>query len=428
MLFGGMLAGQACAVERVLQSGDLLAIATTGVEQVMRIDLNTGARTRLFSFRELGESNAVVFQKDYAAVTPQGRVLLQGRSYGTPLGPYELYELTLESMSLRRVSRIFEQRQDPSASPALYNLLDDSDDARRIAIEPDGRVLVLSSFGGGVFRFDPITGDSSMIRGSTAATALPQNLTDLLVTPSGSIVALGGLGVWELGDSDSDRSLGGPLGAMPVVTADDRIVSFFAQESREGDFGFAALDLTTGLRESLGGFGDFLPTQTPPITAENIAMTDFVLRDQTLWFAGRGELWRKPIGGGNSLRLANPVALPDPSIDRLMLVPTLILPGDFNNDDVVDAADFTVWRDHLGTSHPLAGAGDEEGASRGVVDLADYQLWRQAFGDTRVAPDPQPTPGLPAPEPTRLAFVCLAYALVSPRLVRTQTQHVPSIQ
>src|SRR4029077_666443 len=26
------------------------------------------------------------------------------------------------------------------------------------------------------------------------------------------------------------------------------------------------------------------------------------------------------------------------------------LPGDFNNDGIVDAADYTVWRDHLGSS------------------------------------------------------------------------------
>lgn len=40
------------------------------------------------------------------------------------------------------------------------------------------------------------------------------------------------------------------------------------------------------------------------------------------------------------------------------------LPGDFNSDLLVDAADYALWRDNLGTS----------------FDAADYQLWRQNFG------------------------------------------------
>lgn len=40
--------------------------------------------------------------------------------------------------------------------------------------------------------------------------------------------------------------------------------------------------------------------------------------------------------------------------------------GDFNNDGAVDAADYTVWRDHLGD----------------VFTAADYQTWRTFFGAT----------------------------------------------
>jgi hypothetical protein len=58
------------------------------------------------------------------------------------------------------------------------------------------------------------------------------------------------------------------------------------------------------------------------------------------------------------------------------------LPGDYNEDDVVDAADYTVWRNNLGTSFNLGGNGDESGASAGVVDEADYTWWKQNFGMT----------------------------------------------
>jgi hypothetical protein len=60
------------------------------------------------------------------------------------------------------------------------------------------------------------------------------------------------------------------------------------------------------------------------------------------------------------------------------------IPGDFNGNGVVDAADFTVWRDNLGTAFDLNGNGNESGMSAGVVDLADYAYWKAHFGE--VAP------------------------------------------
>lgn len=55
------------------------------------------------------------------------------------------------------------------------------------------------------------------------------------------------------------------------------------------------------------------------------------------------------------------------------------LPGDFNRDGFVDAADFTHWRDNLGEpDFVLNGNGD--GLS--VVDTNDYVLWLINFGNT----------------------------------------------
>jgi hypothetical protein len=65
-----------------------------------------------------------------------------------------------------------------------------------------------------------------------------------------------------------------------------------------------------------------------------------------------------------------------------LVAPPTGLPGDFNDDDVVDAADYVVWRKNLGTNVDLSGNGDETGASAGVVDQADFELWRGKFGDT----------------------------------------------
>ncbi len=51
------------------------------------------------------------------------------------------------------------------------------------------------------------------------------------------------------------------------------------------------------------------------------------------------------------------------------------LPGDYNLDGTVDAADYTVWRDNLGTSNVAA-----DGNNDGTVDSLDYNVWRSNFG------------------------------------------------
>ena len=54
-----------------------------------------------------------------------------------------------------------------------------------------------------------------------------------------------------------------------------------------------------------------------------------------------------------------------------------VLAGDYNDDGVVDAADYVVWRKSLGgPSLP------NETVSLGIVDQADYSEWRVSFGNT----------------------------------------------
>ncbi len=51
------------------------------------------------------------------------------------------------------------------------------------------------------------------------------------------------------------------------------------------------------------------------------------------------------------------------------------LPGDYNADGVVDAADYTVWQDNRGASITLPAD-----TTPGVIDTADYGVWRANFG------------------------------------------------
>jgi hypothetical protein len=60
----------------------------------------------------------------------------------------------------------------------------------------------------------------------------------------------------------------------------------------------------------------------------------------------------------------------------LSVVEVAALAGDYNNDGTVDAADYTVWRDHFGqASLPF-----NETASLGTVDQEDYDAWKTNFG------------------------------------------------
>jgi hypothetical protein len=81
------------------------------------------------------------------------------------------------------------------------------------------------------------------------------------------------------------------------------------------------------------------------------------------------------------------------------------LPGDYNGDNIVDAADYTVWRNNLGTNFNLNGNGDETGASGGTVDAADYLWWKSHYGNTGPG-----SGGLAAhvPEPSSAMLVLVA--------------------
>lgn len=71
-------------------------------------------------------------------------------------------------------------------------------------------------------------------------------------------------------------------------------------------------------------------------------------------------------------------------------IPLPGLPGDFNSDGIVDAADYTVWRDN----------------ANGDYDAADYVVWRNNYGRSAIS-------GATVPEPATaliLAVVLLAGA------------------
>jgi hypothetical protein len=53
-------------------------------------------------------------------------------------------------------------------------------------------------------------------------------------------------------------------------------------------------------------------------------------------------------------------------------------PGDYNHDGIVDAADYSVWRDTIGSTTSLAADGNGDG----TVNQADYTIWTSHFGQS----------------------------------------------
>jgi autotransporter-associated beta strand protein len=55
------------------------------------------------------------------------------------------------------------------------------------------------------------------------------------------------------------------------------------------------------------------------------------------------------------------------------------IPGDYNRNGVVDAADYTLWRDTLGQS--VSAYSGADGNGNGVIDAGDYDVWKTHFGE-----------------------------------------------
>ncbi len=77
--------------------------------------------------------------------------------------------------------------------------------------------------------------------------------------------------------------------------------------------------------------------------------------------------------------------------------------GDYNSDGVVDAADYTLWRDQRGTSGLLRSA---DGDFNGIVNEADYTIWATHYA----APQSLNNTAVSVPEPAATAAVLLAIA------------------
>jgi hypothetical protein len=82
------------------------------------------------------------------------------------------------------------------------------------------------------------------------------------------------------------------------------------------------------------------------------------------------------------------------------------IPGDYNSDASVDAADYIVWRKTFGQSAVLGIGADGDGS--GTIDDGDYTVWRANFGRTAGAGS---LSNVTVPEPAKWMLLIFAATL-----------------
>jgi hypothetical protein len=122
------------------------------------------------------------------------------------------------------------------------------------------------------------------------------------------------------------------------------------------------------------GAGELLEIARTGTTLE-IAPGDVrIVSDVLLLGGGFADPERSPFNDAGQLVF---YAAFEDSTAALLLYSPAGTPGDYNGDGLVDAADYTVWRDHLGTNANLPN--DE---TPGSVTSGDYMVWRSNFGQS----------------------------------------------
>jgi hypothetical protein len=97
------------------------------------------------------------------------------------------------------------------------------------------------------------------------------------------------------------------------------------------------------------------------------------------------------------------------------------VPGDYNENQVVDAADYVIWRKHLGTNFQLPN--EVPGTSPDQVTVDDYNAWRARFGATSGA-----GAGLASaqvPEPGAFVYLVVGAGILLPCGLRARSCRHP---
>lgn len=129
----------------------------------------------------------------------------------------------------------------------------------------------------------------------------------------------------------------------------------------------------------------------------------------------QGHVFVNAPSGATDIGASSDLITPSTIVRSNLTVPTADF-GDYNEDGIVDLADYTVWRNTLGLAvSPVGSAAD--GDQSGVIDAGDYTVWKNNFGlaATPIVAAPISSAAVPEPQTvTLLAFTAIA-ALITRR-------------
>jgi hypothetical protein len=187
-------------------------------------------------------------------------------------------------------------------------------------------------------------------------------------------------------------------GVGPVVKSNDK-TSMAVVDSRAYDTslpGAPATSFYSSISAAiLGisiGWADVYPPSLPGQWVEATG-----LADGQYWFeviADPYDRIQELNENNNTTRILVNLVVPEPQI----------LPGDYNDDDVVNAVDYVVWRKTLGQNISVGTGAD--GNADGTINPADYDVWRKNFGITRAGAGSSDTA---APEPTGIVLTVIGF-------------------
>jgi hypothetical protein len=86
--------------------------------------------------------------------------------------------------------------------------------------------------------------------------------------------------------------------------------------------------------------------------------------------------------------------------------------GDYNGNGVVDAGDYTVWRDHLGQTFALTN--EDPGSTPGTVTIEDYNYWKAHFGASSSGSGAGSLAAGSVPEPSTVWTLVVGFVALAP--------------
>ncbi len=220
-----------------------------------------------------------------------------------------------------------------------------------------------------------------------------------------------------------DGIIRGLSGADTMVMVDGTLSPGSSTGSLEiqGDYSQTA---NADMLFEVSGFGD---TSADQLLVSGEAMLDGVLdlsivdgygleAGQQFTIVSAGELVNNGLAltGSGSSHFAITI---HPGIDGFVQIEYLggsfILPGDYNGDHVVDAADYTVWRNHLGEAITLPN--EDPNTTPGLVTQEDYEIWRSYYGESSSSTNGVGAVNVPEPAAALILLIGLATMLVGRR-------------